>query len=94
MQRVGNSYQVTNLVTNPTSGSPPRTRMPTSRTHGASPSTPPAFVWVADNGTGVSTLYDGSGNANPLVVKIPSANGTDTGTPTGIVFNGRAPTST
>ncbi len=46
-------------------------------------------VWVADNGTGVSTLYDGAGNARSLVVQIPGpGDGNDTGKPTGIVFNG------
>lgn len=46
-------------------------------------------VWVADNGSGVSTLYDGAGNAAPLVVLIPSAgNAFGGGNPTGIVFNG------
>ncbi len=45
---------------------------------------PFGFVWVAANGTGVATLYDGNGNANPLVVSIPG------GKPTGIVFNGSA----
>ena len=46
-------------------------------------------VWVADNGTGVSTLYDGSGNAQPLIVNIPSpGNSAGGGNPTGIVFNG------
>src|SRR5256885_5806937 len=44
--------------------------------------------WVGDNGTGVSTLYDKDGNAIPLVVTIPSASGSDKGTPTGVVFNG------
>jgi len=48
---------------------------------------PTAFVWVADNGTGLSTLYDGLGNAQSLVVKIPGPKNSDTGTPTGIVFN-------
>ncbi len=38
-------------------------------------------VWVSDNTTGVSTLYDGNGNAIPLVVTIPG------GKPTGITFN-------
>src|SRR5713101_8767779 len=42
--------------------------------------------WVSDNGTGVSTLYNGAGQpfpvASPLVVTIPD------GTPTGQVFNG------
>jgi uncharacterized protein (TIGR03118 family) len=46
-------------------------------------------VWVADNGAGVSTLYDGAGNLVPLVVQIPSAgNAFGGGNPTGIVFNG------
>ena len=37
--------------------------------------------WVANNGTGTSTLYDGTGTPLPLVVKVPGA-------PTGTVFNG------
>jgi len=46
-------------------------------------------VWVADNGTGVSTLYDGAGNPLSLVVQIPGPAGSSaTGNPTGIVFNG------
>ena len=49
---------------------------------------PNGFVWVADNHAGVSTLYDGNGIKQSLVVTIPSANGTDTGSPTGITFNG------
>lgn len=49
---------------------------------------PRGFVWVADNGTGLSTLYDGLGNAQSLVVSIPSAAGPPVaGKPTGIVFN-------
>ena len=39
--------------------------------------------WVADNGTGMSTLYNGSGAKQALEVKVP-------GSPTGIVFNGNA----
>ncbi len=53
--------------------------------------------WVSNNGTGTSTLYNGSGaafpTASPLVVTIPppkkAPNGT-MATPTGIVFNGSA----
>jgi uncharacterized protein (TIGR03118 family) len=46
-------------------------------------------VWVSDNGTGTSTLYDGNGKPQALVVQIPApANAGGTGTPTGIVFNG------
>jgi uncharacterized protein (TIGR03118 family) len=49
---------------------------------------PNGFVWVANNHTGTSTLYDGEGNAQPLIVTIPPAPGsTDPGSPTGIVFN-------
>jgi uncharacterized protein (TIGR03118 family) len=46
----------------------------------AGPTTP---WWVADNGANVSTLYDGHGNAIPLVVNVAGA-------PTGTVFNGGA----
>ncbi len=49
---------------------------------------PNAVVWVADNGTGVSTLYDGKGARQSLVVKIPPAKiGDGLGHPTGIVYN-------
>lgn len=50
---------------------------------------PFGFVWVADNGTGVSTLYDGAGKPQSLVVQIPaSQNAAGGGTPTGIVYSG------
>ena len=49
---------------------------------------PFGFVWVANNGTGTSTLYDGAGAINPLVVQIPSATDITGGRPTGMVFNG------
>jgi uncharacterized protein (TIGR03118 family) len=48
---------------------------------------PQAFVWVADNGTSNSTLYDGNGVPQTLVVAIPSGNA-GSARPTGIVFNG------
>src|SRR6267142_911529 len=45
-------------------------------------------IWVSDNGTGVSTLYNQDGTANPLVVEIPTAaRNRGTGNPTGQVFN-------
>ena len=44
--------------------------------------------WVSDNATGVSTLYNGIGIPQSLVVSIPSANPAVSGAPTGIVFNG------
>lgn len=50
--------------------------------------TPNGLAWVADNHTGLSTLYDGMGNANSLVVTVPAAPGSKLGNPTGVVFNG------
>jgi uncharacterized protein (TIGR03118 family) len=46
-------------------------------------------IWVSDNGTGVSTLYNqADGTARPLIVTIPtSARNKDGGNPTGVVFN-------
>jgi len=45
--------------------------------------------WVSDNQTGFSTLYNGAGNKQALVVTIPSAPGSmfAHSTPTGTVFN-------
>src|SRR5271165_6212697 len=46
--------------------------------------------WVSDNGTGLATLYDGTGTAKSLVVTVPTGDPSvsSTGTPTGTVFNG------
>jgi uncharacterized protein (TIGR03118 family) len=50
---------------------------------------PTGVWWVANNATASSTLYDAQGDANPLIVSIPGADGTaDGGRPTGIVFSG------
>lgn len=47
--------------------------------------------WVADNGTGLSTLYNGAGAIQALVVTVPNLAGeTDPSAPTGTVFNGTA----
>jgi uncharacterized protein (TIGR03118 family) len=58
---------------------------------------PAGFVWVANNHSGTSTLYDGNGVPSPatpnppgpLIVTIPPASGlaSDVGSPTGITFN-------
>ena len=76
----GNSYTVTRLV---------------SDVPGAAQNLDPNLVnawgltasstspwWVADNGTSLSTLYNGAGTPQSLVVTV----GTDSG-PTGVVFN-------
>lgn len=92
------TFQQTNLVSDGGPGSV--TAMHTDShlvnawglSHG--PTTP---WWVSDNHTGVSTLYDGSGNPfppppnGPLVVTIPPPAGSPPGTtssPTGNIFNG------
>src|SRR5580704_13049941 len=48
---------------------------------------PSAPFWLSDEGSGLSTLYDGTGAKQSLIVTIPTASGTGTGTPTGIVYN-------
>ena len=83
-------YEQTNLV---------------SSTAGAAPVTDPQLInpwglsrgsgspwWVSDNATGFSTLYNGPGAKQSLIVTIPPADPTNkntpTGTPTGTIFNG------
>jgi uncharacterized protein (TIGR03118 family) len=54
------------------------------------PTTP---FWVSDNGSGKSTVYDGTG-ALKLTVTVPAVGGSGSGVPTGVVFNlGASPTS-
>ena len=48
---------------------------------------PQGFVWVADAATSKSTLYDGNGVPQSLVVSIPDGTA-GSASPTGIVFNG------
>ncbi|MBO0910678.1 MAG: TIGR03118 family protein [Acidobacteria bacterium] len=43
--------------------------------------------WVSDTGSGWSTLYDGAGVKQSLVVAVPAAPGIPVGSPTGMVFN-------
>src|SRR5690349_14851977 len=49
-------------------------------------------IWVANNGTGTSTLYNGAGQKQGLTVTVPTPDGGQ-GTPTGTVFNTSASTS-
>jgi uncharacterized protein (TIGR03118 family) len=46
------------------------------------------IIWVSDNGTGLSTLYNQDGTARSLVVTIPTAaRNRAGGNPSGVVFN-------
>lgn len=73
-----------------------------SSSSGLAPVTDPALVdpwglgrasdlawWASDNDTGLSTLYNGAGAKNPLIVTIPSVNPKKNpkGSPTGIIAN-------
>jgi len=85
MAIAANSYQVRNVVSD---GGVPADHLDPNLVNGWGIAfNPNGFVWVADNGTGLSTLYDGLGNPQTLVVTVPGARGAQ-GTPTGIVFNG------
>jgi len=50
---------------------------------------PHAFVWVANRATSTSTLYDGAGVPQSLVVSLPPGVA-GAARPTGIVFNGHS----
>jgi uncharacterized protein (TIGR03118 family) len=88
----GQHYTQTNLVSN-TSGVAPVTDPTLVNPWGLSSSASSPW-WVSDNVTGFSTLYNGAGAKQSLVVTIPPANPnnkqTPTGTPTGTIFNGSA----
>jgi uncharacterized protein (TIGR03118 family) len=88
------SYVQTNLVSNIpglAAHTDPNLRNPWGTSVG-----PGSPIWVSDNAAGVTTLYDGAGNARPLVVTIPappSAGAAAVGTPTGQAFNTFDPAS-
>ncbi len=44
--------------------------------------------WVADNGSGWTTIYNGAGVKQGLIVEIPPTPAGAVGSPTGVVFNG------
>jgi uncharacterized protein (TIGR03118 family) len=81
----GGVYQRTNLVSN-LPGKAPITDPNLVNPWGISYS-PMGPFWISDNGTGLSTLYDGKGNIQPLVVTIPPPMGGTTSAPTGTVYN-------
>jgi uncharacterized protein (TIGR03118 family) len=56
--------------------------------NGLGPVAPFGPAWVADNGTDLSTLYDGQGRAEPLLPKVAIPAGSrGEASPTGIVYN-------
>jgi uncharacterized protein (TIGR03118 family) len=80
-------YLQTNLVSD-VPGLAATTHMPLVNPWGLARSATSPW-WVADNGAGVSTLYNGGGTPLGLVVTVPVVmGGTPPSTPTGTVFNG------
>jgi uncharacterized protein (TIGR03118 family) len=83
-------YTQTNLVSN-TAGIAPVTDPQLINPWGLSRGSGSPW-WVSDEATGFSTLYNGSGAKQSLIVTIPPADPTNkktpTGTPTGTIFNG------
>src|SRR2546423_1266720 len=73
-------YHVTNLVSDG-SAVPANAHDPDLVNAWGLSASPTGPWWVADNGTGKSTLYDGMGTKLPLTVTVP-------GSPTGQVWNG------
>jgi len=86
----GQHYTQTNLVSN-ASGVAPVTDPQLINPWGISRGSGSPW-WVSGNATGSSTLYNGAGTKQSLIVTIPPADpnneNTPTGTPTGTIFNG------
>jgi uncharacterized protein (TIGR03118 family) len=86
----GQHYNQTNLVSN-TSGVAPVTDPQLINPWGLSRNSGSPW-WVSDNATGLSTLYNGAGAKQSLIVTIPPADPTNKntpmGTPTGTIANG------
>ncbi len=82
------AYKQTNLVSDGAVSA--RTTDPKLKNPWGIAAIPGAPFWIADNATGLSTLYDGLGDIIPLTVTIPPPKGSAAGTtaaPTGIVWN-------
>jgi len=90
-QQEDNSFTQTNLVSSdssvPAEFTDPNLINPWGVSHG-----PGGPLWVSDNGTGVTTIYDGAGNpvsvgGHPAITVAAPPGSTHPSTPTGQVFN-------
>lgn len=79
----GQAYAATTLVKNTGTHGDKQLINPWGLVYG--PSSP---FWLSDEGSGLSTLYTGTGAKQSLVVTVPTASGSGVGSPTGIVYNG------
>ena len=86
----GQRYTQTNLASN-TAGVAPVTDPQLVNAWGLSRGSSSPW-WVSDEATGLSTLYNGAGAKQSLIVNIPPSDPTNTktptGSPTGTIFNG------
>src|SRR3984885_2077101 len=86
---IGQPYSQVNLVSN-VSGVAPVTDPTLINPWGLSRSSSSPW-WISDNGTGLSTLFNGTGVKNSLIVTIPKVDPNNktfpAGTPTGTIFN-------
>jgi uncharacterized protein (TIGR03118 family) len=86
----GQNYSQVNLVSN-AAGIAPVTDPTLINPWGLSRSSSSPW-WISDNGSGLSTLFNGAGAKQSLVVTIPKSDPNSktfpTGTPTGTIFNG------
>src|SRR5262249_39694231 len=87
-----NNFLVPNLVSDlPNIADHQDTKLVNPWGNGFSAASP---FWIGDNGTGLSTLYDGYGVASATVVSIPAAGGATTPGPvTGVIANAFSATS-
>ena len=88
---MGQAYQQTNLASDiqGLAQNPPNGQADTQLLNPwglVSSSTSP--WWISDNNAGLSTLYNGQGVKQGLVVNIPTPTSATGGTPTGVVFTG------
>jgi uncharacterized protein (TIGR03118 family) len=81
----GQHYTQVNLVSN-TSGVAPVTDPTLINPWGLSRSSSSPW-WISDNGTGLSTLFNGAGVKNSLIVTIPKVDPNNKTFPTGTIFN-------
>src|SRR3989440_804070 len=88
-------YKQTNLVSNLASITTPNLPDPNLRNPWGLTRSSTSPWWVANNNSGTSTLYTGTGALIPIngtgTVTVPPPNGSSAGTlstPTGVVFNG------
>jgi uncharacterized protein (TIGR03118 family) len=91
----GNRYVVTPLVSDTATLGAPVVDPNLKNAWGVAFSPGASPFWIADNATGLSTLYDGAGNIVSLVVTIPcppqpgqGSSCPQTAAPTGLVWNG------